>query len=205
MDQLKDWHNKAYYGFAMVLMLGILFLVQIASWIHLSGEGFHVLDHLNGYHPALGGPKGASPISLSDHTGASGDHSGHDVHSYNEQDMAIHDPELYLDTAPESFLNSRFPGPAFYESGAKMYHSMSAPMLAQIRENQRALAALTQPPAVTEITQGTGNNTESFISDACNYEPVVRENVSAHIAGGGCGGSHSFHNVNEDGLFLEAH
>lgn len=199
MDNLKNLQGNEFYGVFVVLVLLVLFLVQVGSWVHLSNrkEGFDA--RTAGWHPATGGPPGASYHALNDHTGSSGDYTGHDRHNYSESDMALKQPELYNDMyAPESFLNSRFPGPEFADDSARMISGLTAPLYAKVRSHEQQLAGLTHAVNPNEIVQG-GSGAESYISEACNHDPY--SNPASHHPGAGCGGSHSFaHDTSETAL-----
>ncbi len=198
MENIEKLQDSKWYGLVVVLILMVLFLVQVGSWFHLSGgkEGFDA--RTAGWHPATGGPPGASYHALNDHTGSSGDYTGHDRHNYSELDMAVAQPELYLDMyAPESFLNSRFPGPEFAEDSARMISGLTAPLYAKIRSHEQQLAGLTHTVNPNEIVQG---GSESYITEACDHNPY--SNPASQHPGSACGGSHSFaHDTSETGLY----
>lgn len=182
MDMLKNLNTKAYYGFAIVLMLGVLFLLAVIPLLRGGREG---------YYPAQGGTKGASYAALSDHTGASGDGTGHDQYNYDDEDLKRSDPVLWYDMQRlqrEGFLNGRSPGPSFSESSARMLRNVEGPIVTALRSHDQQLAGLTQPPAVNEITQGPVEGMGGI--ESCNWK--VGDDPSAHVQGGGCNGHSSW-------------
>ncbi len=183
MDMLKNLNTKAYYGFAIVLMLGVLFLLAVIPLLRGGKEG---------YYPAQGGTKGASYAALNDHTGASGDGTGYDQWNYDDDDLKASDPVLWYEMKrlqKEGFLNGRFPGPSFSESSARMLRSVEGPIVAALRSHDQQLAGLTQPPAVNEITQGPGTEGMGGI-EACDWK--AGSDPSAHVQGGSCYGTHNW-------------
>lgn len=193
VDRLQD---KKWYGLVVVLILLVLFLVQVGSWVHLGSvkEGYD--GQSAGYTPAMGGPKGASYHALNTHTGSTGDHNAYDRFNYSDEDLLVVQPELIMD-APESFLNSRFPGPAFAENTARMVTGLTAPLYAKARSHEQQLAGLTHAVNPNEIVQG---GTESYMTPECNHDPYSEP--SYQQPGGACGGSHSHDPTTEHGLYL---
>ena len=179
---IKNLNQNPWYGFAIVLMLGVLFLLAVIPMLTGGKEG---------YPPALGGTRGASYAAVNTHTGSDGDGTGHDQYNYDDEDLKKSDPALWYEMKRmqrEGFLNSRFPGPSFSESSARMLTNVEHDIVNALRSHDQQLASLTQPAAVTEITSGPVEGYGGI--EQCSWQ--VGGDPSKHVQGGGCNGSHAW-------------
>ena len=109
LDSLKNMNNSVYWGFIVILMLGVLFLTQVGGML-AAASGFEGMGAFtNGYH-GLAAPFGAArPAS---HNSARTD-TGFPADLWYHRAQAGNPPLNYVDHGVDGFLTGPYPGPAF--------------------------------------------------------------------------------------------
>lgn len=190
MNSIKSLNtNNPYWGFAVILMLGVLFLLAVLPMVTGSKEGLYAA-------------KGASYSAVNSHTGSDGDAQA-DQYNYDDDDLRETDPSLWYEMnrgqGKDGFLNNRFPGPQFSESSARMLTNVESNLVNALRAHDQQIGSLTQPAAVTEITQGPNGSIEGISGmQACDW--IAGMDTSGHPQGGNCGYVGHMNDINSDML-----